>query len=132
MASTNRFFVNENIIEVNKKNYCKRLKNSCFLHLKNLLSVMTGFLSKILSRHIDQILVQNFFEKTLKHRFGKCVECSSSSTDINPLDYFFWNLAKTKIYQGWRANHFRIRIKIENTSFVERLCNRFETVTKRN
>ena len=48
-------FVNENGIKVNKENYCKHLKNSCFLQLKNLLSVMTGYLSKIVLCHITQI-----------------------------------------------------------------------------
>ena len=28
------FFVNENGIKINKENYCKHLKNSCFLQLK--------------------------------------------------------------------------------------------------
>ena len=30
----------------------------------------------------------------------KCVEWPPSSPDMNPLDYFFWDLAKTKAYQG--------------------------------
>ena len=54
-GATKPFFVNENGIKVNKENYCKHLKNSCFLQLKNLLSVMTGYLSKIVLRHIDRI-----------------------------------------------------------------------------
>ena len=42
MAPQSCFFVNENGIKVNKENYCKPLKNSYFLQLKNLLSMMTG------------------------------------------------------------------------------------------
>ena len=45
-------------------------------------------------------LVQNFLEKTLKCCFVKCVEWPPSSPDVNPLDYFFWDLAETKVYQG--------------------------------
>ena len=45
-------------------------------------------------------LVQDFFEKTLKRRFVKCVEWPPSSPDVNSLDYFFWDLVKTKVYQG--------------------------------
>ena len=41
-GATKIFFVNENGIKVNKENYCKHSKNSCFLQLKNLLSVVTG------------------------------------------------------------------------------------------
>ena len=45
-------------------------------------------------------MIQNFLKKTLKRRFLKCVECPSSSPDVKPLDYFFWDLVKTKVYQG--------------------------------
>ena len=45
-------------------------------------------------------LVQDFLEKTFKRRFVKCVEWPPSSPDVNPLDYFFWDLVKTKAYQG--------------------------------
>ena len=54
-GATKPFFVNENGIKVNTENYCKYSKNSCSLQLKNLVSVMTGYLSKIVLRHIDQI-----------------------------------------------------------------------------
>ena len=36
----------------------------------------------------------------MKHRLIKCVEWPPSSPDMNPLDYFFWDLVKTKAYQG--------------------------------
>ena len=53
--STIPFFVNENNVKVNKENYCKHLKNSCFLQLKNLLSGMTGYLSSIVLCHINRV-----------------------------------------------------------------------------
>ena len=43
-------------------------------------------------------LVQDYLEKTLQHRFVKCVEWPLSSPDVNPLDYFFWDLVKSKVY----------------------------------
>ena len=52
-SPTKPCFVNENKIKVNKENYCKHLKNSSFLKLKNLLSMMTVYLSKIVLRQID-------------------------------------------------------------------------------
>ena len=54
-GATKPFFVNENGIKVNKENYCKHLKNSCFLQLKNLLSGMTGYLSSIVLCHINRV-----------------------------------------------------------------------------
>ena len=55
-------FVNENGIKSNKDHYCKHLKNSCFLQLKNLLSVTTGYLCKIVLRHIDRILYKIYLK----------------------------------------------------------------------
>ena len=51
--------------------------------------------------------MQDFLVKALKRRFVKCVEWLSSSPDVNPLDYFFGDLAKTKIYQGRAGEPFR-------------------------
>ena len=51
-------------------------------------------------------LVQDFLEKTLKHCFVKCVEWPPSSPEMNPLDYFFWDLVKTKVYQGRAGEPF--------------------------
>ena len=51
-------------------------------------------------------LVQDFLEKSLKHCFVKCVEWPRSSPDVNPLDYFFWDLVKTKVYQGRAGEPF--------------------------
>ena len=36
----------------------------------------------------------------MKDRFVKCLEWSQSLPDVNLLDYFFWDLVKTKVYQG--------------------------------
>ena len=53
------FFVNKNGAKVNKENYCTHLKKKrSFLQFKTLLSMMTGYLSKILLRHIDRICVK--------------------------------------------------------------------------
>ena len=65
------FFVNENGIKVNKESYCKHLKNSCFLQLKNLIRVMTGYLSKIVLCHNDRIWYKISLKNTLKRRFVK-------------------------------------------------------------
>ena len=53
-------------------------------------------------------MVQDFLEKTLKCRFVKCVEWPPSSPDVNPLNYFFWILVKTKVYQGRAREPFSL------------------------
>ena len=51
-------------------------------------------------------LVQDFLEKSLKRRLVKCVEWPPSSLNVNPLDYFFWDLVETKVYQGRAGDPF--------------------------
>ena len=42
----------------------------------------------------------------MKHCFVKCVEWPPCSPDAKPLDYFFWDLVKTKVYQGRAGEPF--------------------------
>ena len=42
----------------------------------------------------------------MKSRFVKCVERPPSLPDVNSLDYFFWDLVKTKVYQGRAGEPF--------------------------
>ena len=46
------------------------------------------------------------WQKTVKSRFTKCVEWPPFSPNVNPLDYFLWDLVKTKIYQGAAGEPF--------------------------
>ena len=66
---------------------------------------MTGYLSKIVLRHIDGIWYKISL-KTSKCCFFKCAEWLPSSPDVNPLDYFFWDLIKTRVYQGRAGEPF--------------------------
>ena len=67
---------------------------------------MTGYLFKRVLRHIDRIWCKISLKKTLKRHFVKCVEWSPSSPNVNPLDFFFWDLVKTKVYQGRAEQSF--------------------------
>ena len=99
-GGTKPFFVSENGIKVNKENYCKHLKKHLFPAIKKLVKRDNWIFVQYSAPSHRSNLVQDFLEKTLKRRFVKCVEWPSSSPDVNPLDYFFWDLAKAKVYQG--------------------------------
>ena len=94
------FFENENGIKVNKKNYCKHLKKQLFPAIKKLVKRDDWIFVQDSAPSHRSNLVQDFLEKTLKRRFIKYVEWPSSDLDVNPLHYFFWDLVKTKLYQG--------------------------------
>ena len=60
-------------------------------------------------------MVQDFLKKSLKRRFVKCVEWSPSSPEVNPLDYFFWDLVKTKVHQGRAGQPFSSEEELKTT-----------------
>ena len=66
-------------------------------------------------------LMQSFLTEKLKNHFVKATEWPPSSPDCNPLDYFFWDKIKLKVYEG-----------LLNTSFQneEELINRIKKVWK--
>ena len=52
-------------------------------------------------------LVQDFLRDELKRRFVAGTEWPPYSPDSNPLDYYFWERVKTKVYEGRHNNPFR-------------------------
>ena len=78
----------KNGIKVNKENYCKHLKK------KQLFPAV-----KKLGKRDDWIYVQ---DSAPSHRSN----LPPSSPNVNPLDYFFWDLVKTKVYQGRAGEPF--------------------------
>ena len=45
-------------------------------------------------------MVQDFLKTKLKRLFICAEEWPLSSPDVNPLDYFYWDFALTKVYKG--------------------------------
>ena len=104
-GTTKPFFVNENGIKVNKDNYCKHLTKQLFPATKTLVKRddWTFVQDSALSHRSN--LVQDFLEKSLKRRFVECVKWPPSSLNVNPLDYFFWDLVETKYIKTELAIH---------------------------
>ena len=100
--------MNENGIKVNNENYCKHSKKQLFPAIKKLVKRDDWILVQDSAPSHRSSLRQDFLEKTLKRRFVKCVEWPPSSPDVNPLDYFFWDLVKTKVYQGRAGELFSL------------------------
>ena len=94
------------MVKVNKDNHCKHLTKQLFLAIKRLVKRDDWVFVKDSAPSHGSNLVQDFLENTLKPRFVKFVELPPSSPDVNPLDYFFWDLVKTKVYQGRAGEPF--------------------------
>ena len=103
----------ENGIKVSKENYCKHLKKQLFDAIKKLVKQDDWiFVQDSVPSHRSNF-VQDFLEKTLKRRFVKCLEWPQSLPDVNSLDYFFWDLVKTKVYQGRAGESFSSEEQLE-------------------
>ena len=62
---------------------------------------------------ISSQLVQDF-ETKLKHHFIRAEEWPLSSLDVNLLDYFYWEFAKTKVYEGKSGKLFASEAELKN------------------
>ena len=58
-------------------------------------------------------LVQDFLKETLKRRFINASEWPASP-DTNPLDYFFCNSVKSKVYEGRLGKPFSDENELQN------------------
>jgi len=109
--------VNNNGIKVNKENYCKHLKKQLFPAIDKLVKRDDWIFVQDSAPSHRSNLVQDFLEQTLKRRFVKSVEWPPASPDANPLDYFFWDLVKCKVYKGRAGEPFKsedeLKIKIK-------------------
>ena len=97
---TKPIFVNRKGMKVNAENYKKHLK-------KKLLPTMNKvyprndwiYIQDGATSHTSN-LVQNFLNETMPRRFIKKDQWPPKSPDCNPLDFYFWNKVKTKVYEG--------------------------------
>lgn len=97
---TKPFFVNNQGLKVNAVRYEKHLRTQLFPAIDNLVKRDDWiFIQDGASSHTSN-LVQEFLEETLKKRFVRKQEWPPSSPDCNPLDYYFWDAIKTKVYEG--------------------------------
>ena len=104
---TKPFFVGGRGIKVNSVNYHKHLKKELFPAIEKLVNRDDWiFVQDGASSHTSN-LVQDFLRDELKRRFVAGTEWPPYSPDSNPLDYYFWERVKTKVYEGRHNNPFR-------------------------
>lgn len=106
-GATKPFFVNNKGLKVNARSYHKHLKTQLFPAIEKLIKREDWiFLQDGATSHTSN-LVQDYLSNTLKKRFVNKCEWPPSSPDVNPLDYFFWDLVKTKVYAGRKGQPFQ-------------------------
>ena len=87
-GATKPFFVSEKGVKVNGPVYHKHLRTELF-----------PAINKLVKRK-DWIFAQDGANIDGKNRWISKDEWPPSSPDTNPLDYWFWDAVKTKVYEG--------------------------------
>lgn len=99
-GATRPFFVNNKGLKVNAVRYRHHLKKELFPAIEKVITRDDWvFVQDGATSHTANI-TQEFLKNTLKRRFVKSDEWPPNSPDCNPLDYYFWNAVKEKVYKG--------------------------------
>ena len=99
-GATNPFFVNDKGLKVDGVSYKKHLKKQLFPSINKVYKRNDWiFVQDSAPSHRSNI-VQEFLKQELNRRFIKPSDWPPYSPDSNPLDYYFWNNVKEKVYEG--------------------------------
>ena len=106
-GATRPFFVTGKGLKVNATRYQKHLKQELFPAIERVVSRKNWiFMQDGASSHMANI-VQDFLKTSLRKRFLDKTAWPPSSPDVNPLDYYFWDAVKSKVYEGRRGVPFQ-------------------------
>ena len=109
-GATKPFFVNDKGLKVNSKTYKKHLENELLPEISKIMKKNDWiFVQDSAPSHRSNI-VQDLLTEKLRKRFIKHNEWPPASPDCNPLDYYFWDKVKMKVY----GDRFNQAFKDEN------------------
>ena len=114
---TRPFFVNEEGVKVNGENYQQHLQEELLPAIRSVYPREDfTFIQDGASSHTDK-RVQKFLRANLGRRFVVAQDWPPHSPDCNPLDYYFWNEVKEKVFEGRHNTPFsdltELRSRIE-------------------
>ena len=113
-GATEPFFVTDKGLKVNAENYRKHLKSQLFPSIMKTVGRQDWiFMQDGASSHTSNV-VQNFLKDTLNKRFITKTGWPPASPDVNPLDYYFWDAVKTKVYEDRRGKPFSNQEELKN------------------
>ena len=104
---TRPFFVNCKGIKVNGHNYVQHLKKQLFPAIKNVYPRNDWiFVQDGAPAHRSNVC-QTFLNEKLHRRYVKKEDWPPRSPDSNPLDFYFWDRVKVRVYGGRMNKPFK-------------------------
>ena len=105
-GATKPFFVNDRGLKVDSKNYVKHLRTELFPAIKQVYPRDDWIYAQDGATSHTANITQDYLKETLGLRFIMKSEWPPASPDTNPLDYYFWNAVKEKVYEGRMGRPF--------------------------
>ena len=99
-GATKPFFVNGCGVKMNAKTCKRHLQKELLPAVQRLYKHKNCIFVQDNAPSHRSNLVQDFLQETLNSRFIKTHEWLPSSAEYNPLDYYFWNKVKEKVYEN--------------------------------
>lgn len=112
-GATKPFFVNDKGLKVNAINYHKHLQNELFPAIEKVTPRKDWIFAQDGATSHTSNLVQNHLANVMKKRFIAKTGWPPSSPDVNPLDYFFWDFVKMKVYANRNGEPFKNEIELK-------------------
>ena len=123
--SNQTFFINNNGVKVNKENYCRHLSKKLLRAIEKVVQPDDLIFAQDGAPSHRSHLVQDFLKTKLKRRFIRAEEWSLFSPDVNALNQFYRDFAKTKVYKGRSGKPFtleaELKKKIKSVNFIPRM-----------
>ena len=98
--ATKPFFVNGCGVKMHAKKYKRHLQKELLPAVQRLYKHKNWIFVQDNAPSHRSNLVQGFLQETFNSRFIKTHEWPPSLPDCNPLDYYFWNKVKEKVYEN--------------------------------
>ena len=106
MASQNPVFVGGSHLKSDSRLNLEHLRNDLLPAIKEFYPNNSFIFIQDTGTYHRAKIVQNVLREELKSRFVANTKWPPSSPDCNPLDYYFWNEIKEKMYIGHHAKPF--------------------------
>ena len=105
-GATKPFFVNGCGVKMNAKTHKRHLQKELLPAVQPLYKHKNWIFVQDNAPSNRSNFAQDFLQETLNSHFIKTHEWPPSSPDYNPLDYYFWNKVKEKVYENRRNKPF--------------------------
>ena len=106
-GATEPFFVDGEGVKINGEVFLQHLEQDLIPGMKEMYPRNDFIYLQDSAPSHRCIKVLQFLKRQLNSRYVKNIEWPPNSPDCNPLDYYFWDKVKVKVYKGRHCDPFK-------------------------